>query len=263
MPKIIKEKPKEKKKYSLKQERSRFNPKSPEPYRISRSGIALFAECPRCFYLEKRLGVGRPDMPGFSLNTAVDNLLKNEFDVHRAKGSRHPLMRAYGIDAVPYPHEKLDEWRDSLHHGIQYLHKPTNLLIRGGIDDIWQNPKGEVHIVDYKATSKSGEVSLEGPYQQGYKRQVETYQWLFQKNGFKVSPIAYFVYCNGISDKEAFDGKLEFKVTVIPYKGDTQWIDPTIEKMKACLMAKKIPPTGAECNYCPYVNFRREAEDSG
>lgn len=25
----------------------------------------------------------------------------------------HPLMTQYGVDAVPFQHEKMDEWRDS------------------------------------------------------------------------------------------------------------------------------------------------------
>jgi hypothetical protein len=250
----------EKKPYAVKGERSRFDPASPEPYRVSRSGIDRFMECPRCFYLEKRLGIGRPDTPGFSLNVAVDALLKREFDLHRAKGTAHPLMKKYHIDAVPYAHEELDAWRDSLRRGIQFFHKPSGLIIRGGIDDVWVTPRGELHIVDYKATSKKDEVSIEGLYQQGYKRQMEVYQWLFRKNGFKVSPVGYFVYCNGDSDRAAFDAKLEFGITVIPYRGDDSWVEKTVIKLGKCLRAEKLPASDSKCHYCGYVNARNDAE---
>jgi hypothetical protein len=30
------------------------------------------------------------------LNIAVDELLKKEFDLHRAEGTKHPLMEQYG-----------------------------------------------------------------------------------------------------------------------------------------------------------------------
>ncbi len=246
--------------YSTKGIRSRFDPASPEPYTVSRSGIGLFAECHRCFYLEKRLGIGRPDTPGFSLNVAVDALLKKEFDAHRVKASTHPLMKKYGIDAVPYQHEKLEEWRDSLRRGIKFYHEPSNLVIRGGIDDVWVNPQGELLIVDYKATSKRSEVSLDGYYQQNYKRQMEVYQWLFRKNGFKVSPVGYFVYCNGDADKEAFDGKLEFDVVVIPYEGDDFWIENTIMALGKCLRSDSIPSSDPNCHYCGYVRERNSVE---
>ena len=231
-----------------------FDPKSKKPFKLSRSKIHLFLSCPRCFYLDRRLGVKQP--PGFpyNLNNAVDKLLKKEFDIHRAKSTRHPLMKAYGIDAVPFPHEELDAWRDSLHKGIQYHHKPTNFIISGGIDDVWINPQGELHIVDYKATSKKGEVSLDADWQISYKWQMEIYQWLFRRNSFKVSPIGYFVYCNGKTDREAFDQKLEFDVKVIPYKGDDSWIEPTIIKARECLLGSEIPKPTKECDYCHYYH---------
>lgn len=237
-----------------------FNPESQQPFVISRSGIDLFVQCQRCFYLDKRLGIARPPGFPFSLNSAVDTLLKREFDSYRAKGKTHPLMKEYGIDAVPYPHEKLDEWRDSLRRGIRYLHEPTNLLIRGGVDDVWVSPAGELHIVDYKATAKASEVNLDAEWQDGYKRQMEIYQWLFRKNGFKVSDIGYFVYCNGNIDKEAFDAKLEFTIKVIPYRGNDEWVEQTIENLHRCLMTT-LPEKSVDCDYCAYVGARRSINE--
>jgi hypothetical protein len=238
--------------YNPQKTKKLFAPDSDEPYVVSRSGIDLFVECPRCFYLDKRLGTARPPGYPFSLNTAVDALLKKEFDIHRAAGSRHPLMKAYGIDAVPFAHDDLEEWRNSRTQGIKFLHRPTNLLVRGGVDDVWINSKKELHIVDYKATSKSSEVNLDAAWQNGYKRQVEVYQWLFRMNGFPVSNTAYFVYCNGNADKEAFDAKLEFDVKVIPYEGNDSWIEGTLVSMKKCLVSDELPESGADCDYCAY-----------
>jgi hypothetical protein len=238
--------------YNPQKTKKLFAPDSDEPYVVSRSGIDLFVECPRCFYLDKRLGTSRPPGYPFSLNTAVDALLKKEFDIHRAAGSRHPLMKAYGIDAVPFAHDDLEEWRNSRTQGIKFLHRPTNLLVRGGVDDIWINSKKELHIVDYKATSKSSEVNLDAAWQDGYKRQVEVYQWLFRMNGFPVSNTAYFVYCNGNADKEAFDGKLEFDVKVIPYEGNDSWVEGTLVSMKKCLVSDELPESSADCDYCAY-----------
>jgi hypothetical protein len=227
---------------------------SKKPFRISRSKIDLFLECPRCFYLDRKLGVGRPPGYPFSLNNAVDSLLKQEFDIHRANKTKHPLMEAYKVDALPFQHEKLEEWRDSRTRGITYLHQPTNLLITGGVDDIWINSKGELIIVDYKATSKTGEVNIDADWQIAYKRQMEIYQWLFRQNGFKVSDTGYFVYCNGKTDVNAFDKKLEFDINLIPYKGDDSWIEKTIFDLYKCLDSDKIPNKNPDCDYCNYVD---------
>ncbi|MCK9445344.1 PD-(D/E)XK nuclease family protein [bacterium] len=232
-----------------------FDPQSKAPFKLSRSKIDLFMECPQCFYLDRRLGIGRPPGFPFTLNSAVDSLLKKEFDLHRKDQTAHPFIEEFGIDAIPYQHKEIDTWRNTF-KGIEYLHAPTNLLITGAIDDVWINSKGELIIVDYKATSKTSEVNLDADWQRGYKRQMEIYQWLFKKNGFNVSPTGYFVYCNGDSGKPYFDKKLEFDIKVIPYTGDTSWIDGALNNIKDCLMSNKIPEMNSECDFC---NYRKNA----
>lgn len=246
--------------HKAKRTRNLFDPKSKDPFRISRSKLDQFLNCPRCFYFDRRLGVGQPPGYPFNLNSAVDELLKKEFDIHRANETAHPLMKEYEIDAVPFQDDRMDEWRDSLRRGIQYLHPETNLLFTGGVDDVWVDPKGELIIVDYKATSKNGEVNLDADWQIGYKRQMEMYQWLFRKNGFKVSKTGYFVYCNGDKDKKAFDGKLEFNIKVIPYVGDDSWVEGALIDAKKCLMSSKIPKYSEECDYCGYIKAVKEVE---
>lgn len=231
-----------------------------ESFKVSRSKIDLFINCPRCFYLDRRLGVSQPSGPAFTLNVAVDALLKKEFDIHRTKKTTHPLMKVYGIDAVPFEHENIDKWRENF-IGVQYLHEPTNLLIFGAVDDIWQTPDGTLHVVDYKATSKAGEIELEDTkWHNQYRRQLEVYQWLLKNNGFNVSDTGYFVYVNGKKDKEAFDAKLEFDVKIIPYEGNGDWIDGTINDLYKCLMSDEIPLSGVDCDYCKYREAAAKVE---
>lgn len=254
--------------YNSRRTRNLFDPNSAEPFRLSRSKIDLFVQCPRCFYLDVRMGVGRPASFPLTLNNAVDTLLKKEFDIHRVEKTAHPLMKTYGIDAVPLDDPRMDEWRDALRRGIAFFDKENNLIIRGGVDDVWVNPQGEFIVVDYKATSKEEEITLDDEWKIQYKRQMEIYQWLFQKNGFKVSDTGYFVYVNGKTDREALDGKLEFDVTVIPYKGNTGWIPKVINQMKQCLIDERIPKASADCDYCSYVEslgdvLRKKAKKGG
>lgn len=220
---------------------------------LSRSKIDLFMECPRCFYIDNKLGVARPPGFPFNLNSAVDALLKKELDAHRAKGTQHPLAKAYGLDAVPLAHESMDEWRNSLNQGVKYVHPETGLVVRGGVDDIWVNGEGELIVIDYKSTSKDGRIeSLDEDWHRGYKRQIEVYQWLLRKNGFKVSSTGYWFYANATKDREAFDGRLDFELTLVPYTGSTDWIEPTLHELKACLDSEEIPGAGADCDYCAY-----------
>lgn len=245
--------------YYGKRKQNIFNPNSKEPFKLSRSKIENFMRCPRCFFLDRRLGVDQPPGYPFSLNSAVDTLLKKEFDIHRAAKTAHPLQSAYGIDSIPFQHEKIDEWRET-RKGVQYSHEPSNFLVTGAIDDIWVNPQGELHVVDYKATSKNGEVTLDADWQIAYKRQMEIYQWLLRKNGFKVSNTGYFVYANGKTDEEAFDGKLQFDIKVIPYEGDDSWVDDTLVQARELLMKDDIPEPHADCEFCLYRKVAQEVQ---
>jgi len=245
--------------YNSQRTKGLYTSGSKEPFKLSRSKIDLFLQCHRCFYLDRKQGIGRPPGFPFALNSAVDTLLKKEFDSYRANGKKHPLIEKYGVDAIPIPHKDLDKWRHNF-TGVQYLHEPTNLLIFGAIDDLWQNSQSEFIVVDYKATAKEEEITeLNKEWHDGYKRQMEIYQWLLRQNGYKVSDTGYFVYCNGKADRKAFDGKLEFDVTLIPYTGKDSWVEKTILEIHKCLNSEIIPEANPECDYCSYiksVNFK-------
>lgn len=230
-------------------------------WRLSRSKIDLFLQCPRCFYLDNKLGLKRPPGYPFSLNSAVDSLLKKEFDIHRAKGEQHPLQKQYKINAIPVAHESLDIWRENF-KGVECTHKPTGFVVSGAIDDLWFDPKTKEYIVvDYKATAKSDAViALDQDWQDGYKRQMEVYQWLLRQNGLKTSNLGYFVYCTGRPDEKAFDAKLEFDIHLIEYVGDDDWVDGTLKDIRKCLNSKKIPKANGDCDYCLYRDEVKKIE---
>lgn len=239
--------------YNPNRTRNLYDPKSQTPFRLSRSKLDLFGECPRCFYLDRRLGVGRPPGFPFNLNSAVDALLKREFDKYRKLAQPHPWMTQFGIEGIPFAHEKIEEWRDALRRGVQHPVPRTNLVITGGVDDVWVRASGALIVVDYKATSKDGEVSLDAEWQDGYKRQIEIYQWLFRKNGFAVDDTGVFVYCNGRKDAEEFLSRLHFDVKLISYVGKTDWVDALVAEAYACLQTDKIPEASEDCDYCSYI----------
>jgi hypothetical protein len=239
---------------SNKAKRSRrlFDPDSEIPFKLSRSKIDLYLECPLCFYLDRRIGIGRPPGFPFTLNSAVDRLLKKEFDIYRKSGESHPIMKEYGIDAIPMDHEKLDDWRNSF-RGVQFLHKPTNLIIFGSIDDLWKNSNGALIVVDYKSTSINERItSLDKEWHEGYKRQMEIYQWLIRQNDYNVSDTGYFLYCNGNTNRERFDARLEFDLTIIPHVGSDSWVEDVVFEAKKCLSESVKPQPLSDCEYCAY-----------
>lgn len=222
-------------------------------WKLSRSKIDFFFECPRCFYLDNVLGTKRPGFPSFNLNIAVDELFKVEFDVHRKAQTPHPIMQEYEIDAIPFDHPMMDTWRDPF-VGIMHTHEPTGMVISGGVDDIWVTPEEKLIIVDYKATSKDGRIEALGdsPWEQQYKRQLGVYRWLLEQNGFAVEDTGYLVYANASKAEAGFDNTLVFETTLVPVETEVDWLEGTLGDIKSCLDRTDLPPIGERCEFCPY-----------
>jgi CRISPR/Cas system-associated exonuclease Cas4 (RecB family) len=230
-----------------------FDPDAPAPFALSRSKVELFVECRRCFYLDRRLGIARPAGFPFNLNSAVDALLKREFDRYRAERQPHPLMLEQGLAAIPHAHPQLDQWRNNF-RGVRAHHARSNLELFGAIDDLWLDQRsGEAIVVDYKSTSKSGEVSIDADWQMSYKRQMEIYQWLLRQQGLAVAHRGWFVYCNARRDLMRFDARLEFSIKLIPYDGDDAWVEGTLVAIRQILSAPQPPALDPRCEYCRYA----------
>jgi hypothetical protein len=60
------------------------------------------------------------------------------------------------------------------------------------------------------------------------------------------------VYANGSKDKAAFDWKLEFDLTLVPYTGDDSWVEGTLKKNKRVLSNDTLPDAASDCDYGRY-----------
>ena len=202
-------------------------------------------------------------MPGWALNTAVDELLKKEFDYYRNIQQPHPFIVKNKLNFIPFKHENINHWRDALRGGIEFTDSETNLKIHGGVDDIWFNPDNkELVVVDYKAQSKEGaietEAYLENQYHQGYKIQMDIYVYILRQMKFEVSDTTYFLVCNGLKTPDKFDAKLYFDLKLVPYKTNTTWIKNKIIDMKKVLEAKEVPELNKYCEKCLYLDTGKQ-----
>ncbi|MEC8950320.1 MAG: hypothetical protein VYC30_04985, partial [Pseudomonadota bacterium] len=201
------------------------------PFELSRSKIETYKKCKQCFYLEKIWGVKPPAIPGFNLNSNTDTLLKRDFNQYRGKEA-HPIMVSAGLEhLIPFEHEDIEKWANALQFGatpnhFNTLHKESNILFGGGLDDVWvelvrpmeilgnddaPQGTGKHYIVDYKSTAQlsANPKPLDGSflappagtnppdYKASYRRQMDMYQWIMRRKGFEVSDTGYFVYVDG------------------------------------------------------------------
>ena len=101
-------------------------------------------KCEGCFWLDRVRGVKFPSFPPFNINSLTDKLLKREFDEYRGKKPIPWITEQGWPNLIPYDHEDLENWTDSLHFGsspckFNTIHKETNILFGGGIDDMMIN----------------------------------------------------------------------------------------------------------------------------
>ena len=235
--------------------RGKFDINNSAPYELSRARVENYIKCPACFYMQQVEGVVFPSIPGFNINEATDILLKKDFDFYREKQESHPFLVNKGYShIIPFQHEEFELWTQSLHFGakgrMHFDHKNTNLRIGGGLDDVWYNKKtSKLHIVDYKSTSQkkdNGPINLDDQWKSAYKRQMDLYGWIMEKKGFDIDEIGFFLYCDGnrftnsnFLKKE--NALMEFKMTLIEYKINTDWIEKALEGIYKTLRLKHRP----------------------
>ena len=250
---------------TTKRHRGKFNPDNPYPYELSRSRVETFLRCKACFWLHQIHKVPPPEIPSFTINSTTDILLKRDADAVRGK-SALPLWEQAGLEhIIPFDHEHLNNWMNSLHYGLNdsyfnTVHKETNIKFGGGLDDVYLNTEtDQIHIIDYKSQAQGTrnpdtyEVkpsSLNDPWKIGYKRQMDMYVWVARQKGLNVSNTSYFVYVDAqhkhiegmLIDRDPSIAWMKFNASIIPYEADTSWVEPTLVEIKNFLMNQPTIP---------------------
>tara|TARA_B100000686_G_C16591917_1_gene863838 strand:- start:266 stop:973 length:708 start_codon:yes stop_codon:yes gene_type:complete len=223
---------------------------------ISRTAWDSFIRCKRCFFLERKLKIRPIGMPGYPINSRVDALLKEEFDIYREKEEPHPIFKKNNLNFVPYKMdmEKLNNFRNN-RKGVRAKSIKTNYIIYGAIDDLWLNKdSNEVIVVDYKATSNKYGVDYVNSkmlYHRSYLRQLDFYAYLLKLNKFKVFKTGYWLICNAQSkDQKTFMGNLNFKINLMSYDVKTDYIEDTLIELEKCYNSSKTPLPSLNCDTC-------------
>ena len=265
-----------------------YRPNQKKDFKISRSRFEDFKKCPRCFYLKLVKGLQEPGIPQFKLNELTDTLLKKEFDECRKNQKPHKKLIEDGLGhIVPYDAgvtkltnskkevkewQVIDVWRDAINHGLRHRFKDTNIILQGGVDDVWFNTKTkELLIVDYKSQASTKEVSQDtyfpkGGFHDSYKTQLNFYAYLMKgmkledEIKYEISSDSYLYVVNGMDVKEGFNGKIKFSETLIYHKIETDYLDNEIQNMFDAINSDKIPEANKSCKNCAYARQRSKTD---
>lgn len=215
--------------------------------KLSRSSLKLFQDCPRCFWLDLHHKIKRPPSLPYTLSSAVDFLVKQEFDKYRHQGTLPPIFAQHSFKAKLFNDPRLATWRENF-KGIQYFDEDLNAMLYGAVDDVLEFPDKSLAVIDYKS-SGSREIRIYDDYQ----KQMDIYSWLLDRNGFATHPEAYFVFYQVDKSGGGFANALPFIEQLKAVKVDKSWVGDVFEQ--AVMVARRDTPPEIEtmCPHCLYV----------
>lgn len=207
---------------------------------MSPNSLNLFLECPCCFWLDKKNGIRRPPPYPYALNSAVDILLKEEFDSYRAKGECHPLIN---VPAKLFLNQQLlNQWRSNF-SGIRHYHPELDATLFGAVDDILEFEGGKLAPLDYKSTGSSAANVYDR-----FQIQLDIYTYLLEKNGFATPRKGYLAFYI-VNKQDGFGDRLPFRKEF--HEIDTN-PDDVLQLFKdAVSVLKRVspPPHSADCKF--------------
>jgi len=215
---------------------------------LSSNSLNLFLECPHCFWLDKNKGIKRPPPYPYSLNSALDDLLKEEFDAYRAKDLVPPLLKDNGIKAKLFSNQKLlNQWRNNL-SAIRYYDKELQATLLGAVDDILEFNNGKLAPMDYKSTG----VPVKNIYDR-FQLQLDIYTFLLEKNGYQTKNKGYLVFYV-VNKERGFIDRLPFKKEIMELETSPEDVYVIFKDAVACLRLSEPPRHSEDCQFLKWIS---------
>jgi len=219
---------------------------------LSRSQLEVFVRCPRCFWLMKRHGVRPPESYPYTLNNALDGLVKREFDGYRAKGELPPILKEANLQARLFlDTDQLRRWRSN-QAGLRWKDGLTGYLLTGALDDLLEFPDGRLAVLDFKASGKEDPCVYPD-----YQLQLDVYTFLLQQMGYRTAPFGYIAFFVVVKDA-GFLGRLPFKGLLRQVDVQPDRVSKIFKEAVILAESKQAPDAGPECDLCRWFDEARD-----
>ncbi|MBI3956717.1 MAG: PD-(D/E)XK nuclease family protein [Candidatus Kerfeldbacteria bacterium] len=214
------------------------------PIRLSPStGLNLYSECPRCFYLHHAKRVQRPRGIFPSLPGGMDLVIKDYFDHYR--GSLPPELDGKVPGALLDDAQLLARWRN-WRTGPEYHDAQRNATLFGALDDCLVVGGAYVPL-DYKT---KGSAPHDGDGERYYQLQLDSYSLLLQESGYPVADFSYLVYY--FPKQVNAGGMVTFTVQPMRVATDPKRARKTFERAVDLLRGKDVPTHHVSCAFCSW-----------
>ena len=212
------------------------------PYTFSPSSLSLLKDCPRCFWLHFNKNIKRPQGIFPSLPSGMDRILKQHFDAFMKKGELPPELKLKDVKLFD-DQALLSAWRNNF-KGIPWTDKKGNVF-RGAIDNILQ--KGtKLIVLDYKTRG----YPLKADTHEHYQDQMDIYNLLLRKNGYKTEDYAYLLFYH--PHKVHVTGDVAFHADLIKLPIDVENAKKIFTHAVNVLEGDEPTPS-TPCAYCAWA----------
>ena len=202
---------------------------------LSPSSLNIFADCPRCFWLQIKDDIRRPRGAFPSIASGLDRVIKEYFDSYREKGDLPPLLK----DKVK------GKLIPQLPKKLYFNDNSKNASLMGMLDECLILPGNIYAPLDYKTRG-----SLPTNTHPAYQLQMDMYTLLLEKNNYKTNSLAYLLYFVPRSGK-LHEG-IPFEVKMIEVKTSIERALDVFHKALT-LLKTPIPDSSENCEYCNWV----------
>lgn len=204
---------------------------------LSHSGIDILNRCPRCFWLQYRLGIRQPQGIVSRLPSRFDKVLKVYFDQFRAKNELPDFIKKVIKGRLENPFQE-----------VYFYHVNQKYGFYGKLDECLINPEGKYVVVDFKTTSSDPQKRKE--IFPAYQHQIDEYNFLLGQHGKPVADYGYLIYFYPGEIKDLKNGA-PLKVYFQKIKANSKEVLPRI--MKAInVLEGEMPKPSEDCPYCQW-----------
>lgn len=223
-----------------------------KPITISNTGLTLLEDCPRCFWLQYRQGIRRPEGPVSRLANRYDGVIKKYFDLYRAIGEMPPMVEG-SLDGALYQNFGVDRTKAGYIAPRLYTDLAPGFKLVGILDELLIDGERRFSPVDHK-TSSSAPVGEPHVFP-SYERQLDMYDFLLGENGHPTNGVGYLIFFR-LGERTRKDREFQHVVTVKRFDTDPGRPKPLLDRAVEILKGP-VPEASPACGFCTYIQARQ------